>query len=121
MLSGTACGLLLLLLLLGGLAVALAMTTFPRLALLALGAVPLLLTLLTTNKTLVVLVPTVSLCFPPSGLGTRLPSCLSAACPCSLVSAAATDLASRRFAVCRRAASVASIKLCQKIRLYGNL
>ena len=43
MLSGTACGLLLLLLLLlllGVLVVALAMNAFPRLALLALGAVP---------------------------------------------------------------------------------
>ena len=37
MLSGTACGLLLLMLLLGVLAVALAMNYFPRLALLALG------------------------------------------------------------------------------------
>ena len=70
MLSGTACGLLLLLLLLGGLAVALAMNAFPRLALLALGVVPLLVTLLATNETLVVLVPTVPLCFHPSGLGT---------------------------------------------------
>ena len=51
MLNGTACGLLLLLLLLllGVLAVALAMNAFPRLALLALGAVPLLVTLLATK------------------------------------------------------------------------
>ena len=73
MLSGTACGLLLLLLmllLLGVLAVALAMNAFTRLALLALGAVPLLVTSLATNKTLVVLVPTVALCFHPSGFGT---------------------------------------------------
>ena len=69
MLSETACGLLLLLVL-GGVAVALAMNAFPRLALLALGAVPLLVTLLATNKTLVVLVPTVPLCFHSSGLGT---------------------------------------------------
>ena len=72
MLSGTDCGLLLLqlmLLLLGVLAVALAMNAFPRLALLALGAVPLIVTLLATNKTLV-LVPTVPLCFHSSGLGT---------------------------------------------------
>ena len=70
MLSGTACGLLLLLLLLlGVVAVALVMNAFPRPALLALGAVPLLSTLLATNKTLVVLVPTVPLCFHPSGLG----------------------------------------------------
>ena len=54
----------------GGLAVALAMNAFPRLALLALGAVPLLVTLRATNKTLVILVPTVSLCFHSSGLGT---------------------------------------------------
>ena len=71
MLSGTACGLLLLLLL-GGLAVALAMNAFLRLALLALGTVPLLVTLLATNKTLVVLVPTVPLCFHSSGLFTCL-------------------------------------------------
>ena len=47
MLSGTACGVLLLLL--GGVAVALDMYVFPRLALLALGAVPLLVTLLATH------------------------------------------------------------------------
>ena len=70
MLSETACRLLLQLLLVGGLAVALAMNAFPRLALLALGAVPLLLTLLATNKTLVILVPTVPLCFHSGGLGT---------------------------------------------------
>ena len=68
LLSGTACGLLLLLL--GGQAVVLAMNAFPRPALLALGAVPLLVTLLATSKALVVLVPTVPLCFHPSGLGT---------------------------------------------------
>ena len=50
MLSGTACGLLLLLLLLlWGMALALAMNAFPRLTLLALGAVPLLVTLLATK------------------------------------------------------------------------
>ena len=73
MLSGTACGsllLLLMLLFLGVLAVARAMIAFPRLALLDLGSVPLLVTLLATHKTLVVLVPTVPLCFHPSGLGT---------------------------------------------------
>ena len=63
MLSGTTCGLLL-----GGLAVALAMNAFPRLALLALGAVPLLVTLLATSKTLIFIVPTVPLYFHPSGL-----------------------------------------------------
>ena len=73
MLCRTACGLLLLLLLmllLGVLAVALAMDAFPRLDLLALGSVPLLVTLLATNETLLVLVPTGPLCFQPSGLGT---------------------------------------------------
>ena len=73
MLSETACGLLLLLLLLlllGVPAMALAMNAFPRLALLPLGAVPLLVILLATNKTLVILVPTVPLCFHSSGLGT---------------------------------------------------
>ena len=113
MLSGTACGLLelllLMLLLLGVLAVALAMKAFPRLALLTLGAVPLLVTLLATNKTLVSLVPTVRSAFTPSVLALWLPSDLSAALPRRLVPAAATDLASRRVAVCRRAASLASI------------
>ena len=72
MLSGTACGLLLLLLLLllGVLAVALAMNAFLRLTVSALGAVLLLVTLLALNKTLVVLVLTVPLCFHSSGLGT---------------------------------------------------
>ena len=58
MLSGTACGLLLLY---RGLAVPLAMDAFPRLTLLALGAVPLLMTLLATHKALLVVVPTVPL------------------------------------------------------------
>ena len=71
MLSGIACGLLLLLLLLGVLAVAMAMNAFPLHAPLALGVVPLLVTLLATNKTFVVVVPTVPLYFHPSGLGTR--------------------------------------------------
>ena len=70
MLSETARGSLLLRLLLGVLDVGLAMNAFPRLALLALGAVPLLVTFLATNKTLVVVVPTVLLCFHPSGLDT---------------------------------------------------
>ena len=67
MLSGTDCGLLLLL---GGVAVALVMNAFPRLALLTLGAVPLLVTLLAANKTLVVVVPAVPFCFHPNGVGT---------------------------------------------------
>ena len=74
MLRGTARGslllLLLMLLLLGVLAVALAMNAFSRLAPLALGTVPLLVTLLATNKTLVVLVSTVPLCLHSSDLGT---------------------------------------------------
>ena len=65
MLNGTVCGLLLLY---RGLAVALAMDAFPRLALLALGAIPLLAYLLATYETLVV-VPTTPLCFSTSGLG----------------------------------------------------
>ena len=73
MLRGTARGslllLLLMLLLLGVLAVAVAMNAFSRLALLALGGVSLLVTLLATNKTLVILIPTVPLCFHSSGLG----------------------------------------------------
>ena len=66
MLSETVCGLLLLY---GGLAVALAMDAFLRLTLLALGAVPLLVSLLATYETLVVVVPTVPLCFHTSSLG----------------------------------------------------
>ena len=62
MLSGPACGFLrLLLLLLGSLAVALAMNAFPRLALLALRAVQLLVTVLATNETPVISVPTLPL------------------------------------------------------------
>ena len=53
-----------------GLAVALAMDALPRLTLLALGAVPLLVTLLATHKALLVVVPTVSLCFHTGSLGT---------------------------------------------------
>ena len=67
MLSGAACGLLLLL---GGLAVALAMNAFPRLTLLVLRAVPLLVALFATYKTLVVVVSNVPLCFNTCGLGT---------------------------------------------------
>ena len=66
MLSGTACGLLLLY---SGLAAALAMDAFPRLTLLALGAVPLLVSLLATYETLVVVLPTILLCFHTSSLG----------------------------------------------------
>ena len=62
--------LLLLPLLLGGLAVALAMNAFPPLSLLALGAVALPGTVLATNHTLVVMVTTVPLRFNASGLGT---------------------------------------------------
>ena len=108
-LSGTACGLLLLLLLLlqlRDLAVTLAMNAFSRLALLSLGVVPLLVTLLATNKASYWRFRST---FTPAVLGLWFASWLSAALPCSLVSAAATDLASRRFAVCRRAASLASI------------
>ena len=43
---------------------------FPRHIFLALRVAPLLVALLATNETLVVLVPTVPLCFHPSGLGT---------------------------------------------------
>ena len=57
------------LLLPGDLAVILAMTALPRLALLALEAVPLLVTMVATNKTLADLVPTVPLCVHPSRLG----------------------------------------------------
>ena len=59
MLRETVCELLLLH---GGLAVALAMDAFPRLILLALGAVPLLVTLLATYKSLRVALGTVPLC-----------------------------------------------------------
>ena len=45
------------------------MDAFPRLTLLALGAVPLLVSLLATYETLVVAVSTTPLCFHTSGLG----------------------------------------------------
>ena len=44
--------------------------------------------------------------FTPAVLAFGLPSGLSATLPCRLVPAAATDLPSRRVAVCRRAASL---------------
>ena len=66
MLIGTACGLLLLY---SGLAVALAMDSFPRLTVLALVAVPLLVSLVGAYETLVVVVPTIALCFYTSSLG----------------------------------------------------
>ena len=65
--SGTA---FLLPLVYGGLAVALAMDAFDLLVVLALRAVPLLVTLLATHKTIVVLVPTVLLRSHTSGIGT---------------------------------------------------
>ena len=68
MLSETTCGFLLLLVL-AGVAVALAMNAFLHLGLLPLGADPMLVTLLATKKTLVAVVPAVPLCFHPSGLG----------------------------------------------------
>ena len=84
--------LLLLLLLFGVLAVALVLNAFLRLALLALGAVLVLVMFLAINKTLVVLVPTVPLCFYPSGLGTLASVVFSAALPCSLVATTAANL-----------------------------
>ena len=78
------------LLLLGGLAVVLIMNTFPRLALLALGAVPLLVTLLATNKTHWFLVPTVLLYVRPAAvLAPWLRMGLSPTLPCGLVPAEA--------------------------------
>ena len=65
MLSGTVGGLLLC----GGLAVAQVMDVFPRPALLASGAIPLLVSLLATYETLVVVLPTIPLCFHTSSLG----------------------------------------------------
>ena len=66
MLSVTFCGLLLLC---GGLAVGLVMDAFPCLTLLALGAVPLLVPLLAKYETLVVVVPTILLCFHNCSMG----------------------------------------------------
>lgn len=66
MLSGTVRGLLAL----GGLAMTLALDAFPRLTPLALGAIPLLLTLPATRNTLVIVVPTIPLNFHASGRGT---------------------------------------------------
>ena len=113
MLSGTAHGslllLLLMLLLLGVLAVALAMNAFLRLALLALGAVPLFVTLLVTNKHSLFSYRRFRSAFTPAVMTLWLASCESAALPCRLVATAATDIASRRLAVSRRAASLAPI------------
>ena len=96
--SGTACKLLRLLLLFGGVAVALAMNVFPLLALLASGAVPLLVTLLAT----------ISLCLHPSGLGNL--ACVvfvsSIAQQLGLHSSHGSSITP--CAVCRRAASLAS-------------
>ena len=94
MLSETSCRLLLLLL--GGVVVAMAMNAFPRLALLTLGAVPLLVTLLAANKHSLLSYRWFRSAFTPVVLAIWLASCLSAALLSSLVSTAATDLASRR-------------------------
>ena len=67
MLSGTVCGLLLLY---GGLAVALAMDAVPHLTLLKLAAVQQLVFLLTTYGTLVIVVLTATQIFYTSSLGT---------------------------------------------------
>ena len=97
--SGTACKLLRLLLLFGGVAVALAMNVFPLLALLASGAVPLLVTLLAT----------ISLCLHPSGLGNLACVVFVSSIAMQVGPRSSTDLASRRRAICQRAASLASI------------
>ena len=89
---------MLLLLLLGSLAVGLAINTFHRLALLALGTVPLLVTLHAPPHSLLPYGMFRS-AFTPAVLALWVASCSSAALPCSLVPAAATDLESRRFAV----------------------
>ena len=67
MLSGTVCGLLPLS---GGLAVALVMDASHRLTLLALGAVPHLVSVLVTYQILVVVVSAIPLCSHISSLGT---------------------------------------------------
>ena len=67
MLSGIVCGLLLLN---GGLVVALVMDAFPRLNLQALGAVSLLVTLFAPHKSLVVIVLTVRRCFDTGNFDT---------------------------------------------------
>ena len=53
-----------------GVVVAMIMYIFPRVSLLALGPVPLLVTLFATHKALVVVVPAVPLFFPTSGFDT---------------------------------------------------
>ena len=67
MLSGTAYGLQRLY---ERLVMALAIDAFPLLLLLILGAVPLLVFLLATYESLVVVVPTILLCFHTSRIGT---------------------------------------------------
>ena len=107
MMSGIACRLLPLY---RDLSVALAMDAFPRLTLLVLGAVPLLVSLLTTYGTLVVVVPTIPRsAFTPETLTSSRETLSSAALLWGLVCAAAIDVASLRFDVCRRSASLVSI------------
>ena len=88
------------LLLLGGLAVALTMNAFRCLILLPLGAVPLLHTLLATQQTLVVVVPTGPCCFHISGLGTLA---------CVVLVSSTERPGVKPLSRCRREASLASI------------
>ena len=121
MLSGTHCGLLLLY---RSLAVALTMDAFPRLTPLDLRAVPLLVNLAchTQNHSWLAYRRFLS-AFTPAPLALSRESCSSAPLPCGLVPAAATDLGSRHFAVCRRAASLTSTTAwsgyCLAIMLNG--
>ena len=84
------------------------MHAFPRPTPLALEEVPLLVILLDTHtKTLPAVVRTVPLCFHTSNIDTGVSRDRLAVLPVHLVPAAATDLASRRFAVGRRSSSLA--------------
>ena len=107
MLSGTVCGLLLLLY--AGLAVALAMDAFPRLTCWFWGQSHCLCPCLPHTKHSLLSYRRFRPAFTPAALVFSRESCSSAALPYGLVPAAAIDLASRRFAVCRRSAPLASI------------
>ena len=104
--SGTVCGLLLLYRVL---AVALAMDAFPRLTLLAWRQSHCLCPCLPHTKHSLLSYQRFRSAFTPATLALSRESCSSAALPCGLVPATATNLAPRHFAVCRRPASLASI------------
>ena len=106
MLSGTACGLLLLP---GSLAVTPAIDVRLRLALLTLEAFPLLVALLPYTKHSLISYRRLRSTFTPAALALSRECARQQHFPAVWSPKAANHLAPRRFAVCRRAASVAAI------------